>query len=177
MGDQRLTVQSASSPAGPWVDLVTLTTSSVAGSVGKCSLTVKPTAPTYYRLRFVAGAGSEYGDSLSFFARVGVRPLLGTPKAPRSVKAGRSFTVHGTLSPRLPAGQKTITVKVYRYKNHHWVLSRQVAATNADKGGVTRYGAKMKLTGKGKYRFGAYAAPTAAWAEAITGFSPVLRVR
>jgi hypothetical protein len=177
MGDRPVTVQSSSSATGPWVDLETLTTSSVAGSVGTCRLTVTPMGPTYYRLRFVAGTGSGYGGSLSFVVRVGVRPLLGTPKVPSSVGAGRSFTVYGTLSPQLPAGEKTVTIKVYRYRNRRWVFMRQVSATNADRGDGTRYGAKVKLTSRGKYRFRAYTAPTPTWAGDTTGLSTVLTVR
>ena len=98
------------------MDLKTLTTSSVAGSVGTCTLTVTPTGPTYYRLSFVADTNSGFGGSLSFVVRVDVRPVLGTPKAPSSVKAGRSFTVYGSLTPRFTAGQKTVQIKVYRYR-------------------------------------------------------------
>ena len=177
MGDRPVTVQSSSSATGPWADLETLTTSSVAGSVGACTLTVTPMGPTYYRLRFVAGTGSGYGGSLSFVVRVGVRPLLGTPKVPSSVRAGRSFTVYGTLSPQLPAGEKTVAIKVYRYRNRRWVFMRQVSATNADRGDGTRYGVKLKLTSKGKYRFRAFTAPTPTWAGDTTGLSTVLTVK
>ena len=177
MGDRLVTVQSASSATGSWVDLETLTTSSVAGSVGTCTLTVTPPGPTYYRLRFVAGEGSGYGGSISFVVRVGVRPVLGTPKVPASVRAGRSFTVYGTLDPQLPAGEKTVQINVYRYKNRRWVFIRQVSATNADSGGNTRYGVKVKLTTKGKYRFRAFTAPTVTWAGDTTGLSTVLTVK
>ena len=177
MGDWLVTMQSASSATGHWVDLETLTTSSVAGSVGACELTVTPTASTYYRLRFVAGLGSGYGGSLSLIVRVGVRPVLGTPKVPSSVRAGKSFTVYGTLNPRLPAGQKTVTIKVYRYKNRRWTFTRKFSATNADSGASTRYSVKVKLTTKGKYRFLAYTAPTVTWAEDTTKLSKVLTVR
>ena len=177
MGDRLVTVQSASSATGPWVDLETLTTSSGTGSVGMYTLTVTPPGPTYYRLRFVAGEGSGYGGSLSFVVRVGVRPVLGTPKVPASARAGRSFTVYGTLDPQLPAGDETVQINVYRYKNRHWVFARQVAATNADSGGSTRYGVKVKLTTKGKYRFRAFTAPTVTWAGDTTGLSTVLTVK
>ena len=83
----------------------------------------------------------------------------------------------GTLTPRFPAGQKTVAIKVYRYKNRHWVFTRQVSATNGDSGGNTRYAVKLKLTAKGKYRFRAYSAPSAAWADATTARSRVLTVR
>jgi hypothetical protein len=177
MGDRPVTVQSAPSAAGPWTNLQTLTTSSVAGSVGTCSMTVRPTASTYYRLRFVAGEGSGYGSSLSNLVRLGVRPVLGTPKAPAAVRAGRSFTVYGALSPRFPAGQQSVQIKVYRLKNRHWVSAGLVSATNANSGRTTRYSAKVKLTTKGKYRFRAYTIPTATWAGDTTRLSTTLTVR
>jgi hypothetical protein len=178
MGDRLVTVQSASSATGPWVDLKTLTTSSVAGSVGTCTLTVTPAGPAYYRLHFVAGAAdSSYGASLSFVVRVNVRPVLGIPKVPLSVRARRSFTVHGTLSPHFPAGQKTTEINIYRYKNRRWALIKQVSATNADSGGNTRYAVKVKLATKGKYRFRAYTALTVTWAGNATRLSTVLTVR
>ena len=177
MGDRLVIVQSASSATGPWVDLETPTTSSVAGSVGTCASTVTPTGTSYYRLRFVATSGSGYGGSISFVVRVGVRPVLGTPKVPSSVRAGRSFAVSGTLSPQLPAGQKTVAIKVYRYKNRHWISSGQVWAVNADSDDSSRYGVKIKLTKKGKYRFRAYTAPSSAWDADTTALSRVLTVR
>jgi hypothetical protein len=177
MGGRPVAVQSASSATGPWVDLETLTTSSVAGSVGTCAVTVMPTSSTYYRLRFAAEVGVGYGGSLSLVVRVGVRPLLGTPQVPESVRAGRSFPVYGSLSPQLPAGQKTVDIKVYRYKNRHWVFQRHATATNADSGDDTTYSVKVKLFTKGNYRFRASIAPTVTWAGDITGYSTRLKVR
>jgi hypothetical protein len=135
-------------------------------------MTVKPRRPTYYKLVFPEGSG--YGGSFSNVVRVGVRPVLGTPKVPLSVRAGRSFTVYGTLKPQFPAGQKTVKIKVYRYKNRRWVFIRQVSATNADH---SRYNVKVKLTTKGKCRFRAYTRPTAAWAAATTSLSKTLVVK
>ncbi|MFA4966497.1 MAG: hypothetical protein WC709_12810, partial [Thermoleophilia bacterium] len=177
MGDRLVTVQSAAAATGPWVGLQTLTTSTVTGSEGACSLTITPLGPTYYRLRFLAGVGSEYGDSLSVVVKVGVRPVLGTPRVQTWVRVGRSFTVYGTLKPHFPAGQKTVRVKIYRYRNHRWTYLRQVSAVNADSGANTRYGARIKLTARGKYRFKAYTAATALWAPDTTGLSTVLVVK
>jgi len=177
MGDRPVTVQSASSATGPWVDLETLTTSSAADSLGTCALTVTPTGPTYYRLRFVAATGSGYGGAISFVVRVGVRPVLGTPKVPSSVRARKAFAVSGTLDPQLPPGQKTVAIKVYRLKDRRWTFSGQVWAANADSGDGSRYGVKLKLTKKGKYRFRASTAPTLTWAGDTTELSRVLTVR
>ena len=177
MGDQLVAVQTASSATGPWKDLESLTTSSVAGFAGTCTLTVTPTVSTYYRLRFVAGADIGYGGSLSLVVLVGVRPVLGTPTVRASVRAGRSFTVFGTLTPKFTAGEKTVQIKVYRYTNRRVVYVKQVSATNTDSGGTTRYGVKVKLVAKGQYRFRAYMAPSVSWAGNTTRLSTVLTVR
>ena len=177
MGAQPVTVQSASSTTGPWVDLKTLTTSSVVGSVGTWVLTVTPTGSTYYRLRFVAAAGSGYGSLQSYYVRVSVRPVLGVPRVPLSVRVRKSFTVRGTLHPHFPAGQKTVQINVYRYTKRHWALTRQIAATNTDSGSKTSYGINVKLTSKGKYRFRAYTVATLTWAADTTPLSKVLTVK
>jgi gamma-glutamylcyclotransferase (GGCT)/AIG2-like uncharacterized protein YtfP len=106
-----------------------------------------------------------------------VRPLLGVPKVPSSVRSRRSFTVYGTLRPHFSAGERTVKVKVYRYKNRHWVFVKQVSTTNTDSGSNTRYAVKVKLTTRGKYRFRAFTVATAMWAGDITRLSTVLTVR
>jgi hypothetical protein len=93
------------------------------------------------------------------------------------VKARRAFAVSGTLNPQFPAGQKTVTIKVYRYKNRHWILIKQVSATNANAGGATKYGVAVALTTRGKYRFRASTAPSTTWASDATGLSTVLTVK
>ena len=177
MGAQPVTVQSSSSTAGPWADLNTLTTSSIAGSVGTFALTVTPSGPTYYRLRFLAAANSGYGSVLSYFVRVGVRPVLGTPTMPLSVRLHKSITVRGTLHPRFPAGQKTVQIGVYRLKHRRWVLTSTVSAVNVDSGATSTYRATLKLAARGKYRLRAYTVATVTWAGDTTPLSKVLTVR
>ncbi len=180
LGDRTVTVLWALSSGGPWTvvpDLPSPTTSAEPDSVGAFSASVKPSNTTLYRVRFTPEVGSEYGPALSNDVRVSVRPLLGMPQVRKSVRAGRSFTVYGTLKPQFPAGQKTVKVKIYRSKNGRWVYVRQVSATNVDKLANTRYVAKLKLTAKGRYRFKAYTLKTATWAADTTKLSASLRVR
>ena len=177
MAAQHVTVQSALSYTGPWVDRKTLTTDSTAGSEGGWSWAVAPTRSTYYRVRFLSDPNSDYGSVLSYFVKVGVRPALSVPTAPKYAKAKRWFTVLGTLKPRFTAGHKTVLVKVFRYQKRHWILVKQVSATNANGGANTRYQAKVRLTTRGKYRFSAYTAATVTWAGTTTGLSRVLSVK
>ena len=176
LGGRLVTVEQAQSSMGPWEYLDTRTTSSLAGELGQLSLRVTPARPTYYRLRYVKEAFSEYGSALSFFPKVGVRPLLGRPVAPTSVRARRGFTVYGSLKPHFTAGQKTVIIKVYRYRNGRWVYKMALSATNVDNGSFTKYRLKTGFNVRGKYRFKATSS-AAGWAAATTSFSRTLVVR
>ena len=78
------------------------------------------------------------------------KPTLGKPICPKSVKHGKQFKVHGTLSPRFAAGAKTVKVKAYRNVNGKWKLYKSYAAINADSGNATKYTAKVKLDEEGQ---------------------------
>ncbi len=147
-------------------------TSSLAGELGRFTLAVTPQAPTYYLLRYLPPELSQYGGSTSKVVKVRVRPSLWRPVAPAAVRAGRRFVVYGSLRPRFPAGEKTVSLKLYRLRNHHWVLVKTLAAVNANSTGsageqLTRYRLRLKLKTRGKYRFAATAAP-AGWVPAKT---------
>ena len=173
-------VQFASSPTAPlaqWQSLGTFTTSSPPNTPGQFSLNVSPKAPTYYRLRYLTEPLSEYGGSVSDVKGVGVRPALGRPVVPKSVKAGQRFTAYGSLKPGFTAGQKTVKLDVFRYKNGRWVRVKALSATNVASGGSTQYRLKTKLTTKSKYRFRASTAAAGGWAAATTSFSTTLVVK
>lgn len=136
-----------------------------------------PRETTDYRARFTPETGSVYAVSVSNDVRVSVRSLSGRPEMRKPVRAGRSFTVQGTLKPRFPAGEKTVKLKIYRLKKGRWVYVRQVSATNVDTRANTKYVARLKLTAKGRYRFEAHTVVTASWAADTTRPSTVLTVQ
>ena len=105
-----------------------------------------------------------------------MRPSLGRPVPPKSARARRWFTVYGSLKPHFTAGQKTVKVNVYRYRNGRWVPVKTLYATNVDNGDVTRYRLRIRFTARGKYRFVATATP-AGWASAKTSPSRTTVVR
>ena len=92
LGGRLVTVEYAASADGPWETLGEYRTSTVDGSLGRFELTISPTSPTYYRLKYETEPLSEYGGVVSRVVRVGVRPLVGRPTVPTSVRAGRWFT-------------------------------------------------------------------------------------
>jgi hypothetical protein len=53
---------------------------------------------------------------------------------------------------------------------------KTLAATNVDSGSFTQYRLRTRLTGKGKYRFRATAAPIG-WVTVTTSYSRTLVVR
>jgi hypothetical protein len=176
LGGRLVKVQHSPFALGPWVDLGEYETSSLPGAVGQFSVTLSPAAPSYYRLRYVPVQPTEYGGALTDNRRVGVRPSLGRPVPPASARAGRWFTVYGPLRPHFTAGEKTVKVKVQRYRNGRWVSVKTLAATNVDNGAVTRYRLRVRFTTRGKYRFVATSTPVG-WATATTSPSRTTLVR
>ena len=136
---------------------------------------VQPRQLTYYR--FVFHGTSVYAASISNMVTIRVRPNLGRPVVRRVVKAGKRFSVYGSLKPRFPAGERTVKVKVYRYKGKRWVVVKRLRAVNRDTSTYTKYVAKTRLTAKGKYRFRAYTPTMDGWASAKSKFSKILVVR
>ena len=178
LGGRDVIVEQTSSINDPssWAPLGTYQTSSQAATLGQFSLKISPEGPTYYRLHYVKMPLSSYGGVVSEVRKLSVRPLLGKPVAPKSVKARHRFVVSGSLKPRFTRGQKTVTIKVYRYKNHHWVYKTKLSATNVDSGSYTKYRLKKSFSAKGKYRFKATSSPTG-WTAATTRFSRTLVVK
>jgi hypothetical protein len=181
LGGRSVTLERTTSITDPsWSTVDTFVTSSDPDpdTLGRFTTTVSPTAPTYYRLRYVAPPQSDYGSRTGGYSKLGVRPALSRPAVPRSIRARRYFTVSGSLNPHFEKGQKTVTIKVYRYKNRRWVFVKNLAATNWDRdsGASTQYRLRTRLTGKGKYRFRATAAPSG-WATTTTTYSRTLVVK
>ena len=167
----------SSSVAGPWALVDTVTTSASPGAEGTCSVRVVPKAGTFYSLRYTPAPGSSYAAALSPILLVNVRPALGAPSGPSSVKAGKRFSVSGTLSPRLASGSAGVQIRVYRQKGKKWKPFSRVVAAIADSGDVGRYSARVKLTEKGVYRFRAEFPAVAGWASGISKSSANTKVR
>lgn len=132
-------------------------------------------ARNYYWMMSYAGTGDWLGTD-SNVVLVKVTPALGKPSCPRSVKAGKRFTVSGTLKPRFPAGSKTVEVKAQRYVSGKWRGYKRYTATNVDSGSYSKYSVRIKITTKGKYRFYATTVNTSTLAAGKSVYSRTLRV-
>ena len=180
LGGRTVVVEHTSTPNNPssWRTLATYTTSTETATLGQLvpSLKITPTAPTSYRLRYAKESQSQYGPAASDVKSVRVRPLLGRPVVPTSVRAGRWFILYGSLKPDFTAGEKTVKVKAYRYKNRRWVYVKTLTATNVDNGAFTKYRLRTRFTIRGTYRFRA-TTTAAGWAAATSSDSKRLVVR
>lgn len=106
-----------------------------------------------------------------------VRPLLGTPTCPTSVRHGTAFKVNGSLKPRFGAGTKTVTVKAYRYASGKWRFFKSYSAVNSNYSSYTKYTAKIVISRRGKYRFKASMAATSTSLAATSRYSRTLTVK
>jgi hypothetical protein len=170
--------------AGLWVDLAQATTQNGSFKVmykvtaptgpyatGTYSIAVMPLQTTYYRFQW-AGDGA-YAPSNSDVVPVQVKPSIGKPSCPSSVKSGKKFTVSGTIEPG-EGISPTVKIKAYR-KNSSGVYESYKSYTSTVTG--TDYKVSIKISKTGKYKFKATTAGNAQFVANETGFSSVLTVK
>jgi len=172
---QQVRVEYSASSQGPWTLADTVTNSAAPYTSG--AYTYSWTAARSYYWRMVFEGTPEWAPRTSVFKLVQVKPLLGKPTCPKSVKAGRKFTVSGSLKPRFPKGARTVTVKAQRYSSGKWRPYKSYRATNADSGEYSKYSVRIKITKKGKYRFYGTTVATDALAAGKSAYSRTLRVK
>lgn len=137
---------------GPWSDVRIFDSGTGSFQVTTPSLTVK----TEFRLLWDGDAAHSLGVSLP--VTVTPRVALGRPVAPSAVRAGRWFTVYGSLKPVHPAGAKTVKLRCYRKTSTgKWRLVATVPTVNVDYAGYSRYKVKLRIAKKGAWRLQAYA--------------------
>ena len=133
-----------------------------------------PDRKTMYRLYYAGDA--THSDAYSGPVTVTPRVKLGTPVAPSVVKKKANFTAYGSLTPKQPAGSKTVEIKCYLKKNGKWLLKKTVMATNSNSRSASRYTAKFSLAYAGLWKLVAVSPATAKYAQTTSG-SEFLRVR
>ena len=168
IGGQTVRVEQATSNSGPWSLVQTVTND---GTTGSYSLAVVPRQTTYYR--FVFEATDTYAASASDALTVKVKPVLGTPTNPASIKKNKSFTVKGTVQPGAPAGPG---VKIQIYRQHDGAWSRYKSAYSTTRSG-TRYSVKLKINATGKFKFKATIATSSKFVGVTSSYSKVLTVK
>ena len=167
----------SASTRGPWAQVDSTTTSAQPGAEGTCSLRVVPQASRFYMLRYSPPQGSDLAAAASWALRIGVRPVVGKPSRRSTVKAGKTFTVSGTLAPHIAKGSASVRIRVYRQKGKAWKPFSRLTAAIADKGGASKYSGRLKIKRRGTYRFRAEFPAAGGWAKAASRYSGKMRVR
>jgi hypothetical protein len=171
VGGEIVRVEQATSSGGPWSLLNLVTSDTGPYATGEYSLEVLPLRTTYYR--FVYEGTATYGPSTSTVLTVKVRPVLGKPSGPSSVKKNKSFTVKGSVQPGAPSGPG-VKIQVYRRLNGSW--SKYKGAHSTSRSG-TKYSVKLKISATGKYMFKAKTAGSSKFVAAASEASSVLTVK
>ena len=161
----------ATTQSGSYEVLYKVTTSESAYYTGTYSVAVMPLQTTYYRFQWTGDA--QYLASISDAIPVQVKPSLGKPTVPSSIKSGKKFTAEGTVKPG-EGVSPTVKIKAYR-KNSSGTYSSYKTYTATMDG--TEYMASIKISKTGKYKFKATTGANAQFAANETGFSSVMTVK
>ena len=161
----------ATTQSGSFEVLYSLTTSAAAYATGTYSIAVMPQRTMYYRFQWVGDA--TYAANNSDVIPVQVKPSLGKPTVPSSIKSGKKFTVKGTVKPG-EGISPTVKVKAYRKNSSGTYGSYKTYTATMD---GTEYKVTIKISKTGKYKFKASTGGTAQFAANETGFSSVLTVK
>lgn len=170
--------------AGLWVDVAQATTQAGSYEVmykvtapagpyatGTYSIAVMPLQTMYYRFQLVGDAA--YAASNSDVVPVQVKPSLGKPSCPSSIKAGKKFTVKGSVKPGEGVAP-TVKIKTYRKDGGGAYAFYKTYTATVD---GTQYKATIKISKAGKYKFKATTGANAQFAAAESGLSSVLTVK
>lgn len=173
---QQVSVQFAATSVGPWQDAATVTNTAAPYSSGAYTYSWKASR-NYYWLMSFAGVPDVWGPSAGAVNLIKVKPVLGKPACPASIRAKKKFTVSGSLKPRFPVGSKTVKVKAERYSRGKWTAYKTYTATNANSGSYSKYSVRLAISKMGRYRFHAATADTTTLAAARSAYSRRMHVR
>jgi len=169
--------------AGLWVDFAQATT--VAGSqvilykvtaptgpyaTGTYSIAVLPPQTMYYQFRWAGD--STYAASNSGVIPVQVRPSLGKPSCPSSIKSGKKFTVSGSVRPGQGVGP-AVKIAAFRKNSSGAYVSYKTYSSSIS---GTTYKASITISKTGTYKFKATTADGAKFASNESSFSAALKV-
>ena len=138
----------------------------VTGVSGAYSFTVKPSAKTSYRVRFVGD--TTHRPILSGQRSVLPAAWVAKPVAPASVSHARYYTVYGYLKPAHPSGTSAVRVYRWLWNGRAWVSYGYVYAKVSPYSGYSKYALSLRFAHAGRWRIGAYhvdAAHAGAWAS------------
>jgi hypothetical protein len=168
IGGAAVRVESATSAGGPWSLVQTVSND---GTTGDYSLAVSPARTMFYR--FVFAGTDAYAAVTSDVLTVEVKPVLGTPTSPSSIKKNKSFTVKVAVKPGAPDGP---AVKIQAYRKHDGKWSKYKSAYSTTRSGTT-CSAKIKISATGQFKFKATVATSAKFVGVTSSYSKVMKVK
>jgi hypothetical protein len=172
---QQVLVQYAAQSIGPWTTAATVTNTAALYSSGAYTYSWTAGRNLYWRMNFLGTA--QWASTPGAVLYVKVKPAIGKPACPSSVKHGKKVTVSGSLKPRYPAGAKNVKVKAQRYASGKWKAYKTYTATTADSGSYSKYSVRLSISKTGKYRFYATTADTTTLAAGKSAYSRSMKVK
>ena len=172
---QQVLVQYATSPTAPWTTAATVSNTAAPYTSGAYTHSWTASRNYYWRMRFVGTA--QWAPATGAFVYIKVKPAIGKPSCPSSVKHGKKFRVSGTLKPRYPSGSKNVTVKAERYAGGKWKAYKTYRATTTNSGSYSKYSVRIAISKKGRYHFYATTANTSTLSAGRSGYSRSMRVK
>jgi murein DD-endopeptidase MepM/ murein hydrolase activator NlpD len=141
--------------------------SALTGLKGTWALSYRPTRA--YRLRARFSPGATFITTTGREATVAPHAGLSAPDECASARAGRTFEVEGSLTPRHAAGSRTVTLRFQRYTGGRWVEASTHLTTNRDSGPATRYHHRVALS-TGRWRVRAETPADSLHAATVSGW-------
>ena len=163
-------VGQATTQSGSYTVMFKVTAPSGPYATGTYSIAVMPLQTMYYRFQWAGDL--TYAASNSDVVPVQVKPSLGKPTCPSSVKSGKKFTVSGSIKPGQGAGP-AVKIKAYR-KNSSGAYASYKTYSATISG--TTYKASITITKTGTYKFKATTAGSARFAANETSLSAALKI-
>ena len=129
----------------------------VSGADGRCAFAYRPSSATSLRVTFAPPAdqppGRTYLAARSRTLVITPHAVVSTPKVPATVRMADLVTAAGDLTPRHPAGERSVDLVFQRRsQGGEWVTRLTVHAVNRDVDGGTRYVGHARLPAEGSWR-------------------------
>jgi hypothetical protein len=144
-----------------------LTKSSMVAPGGHTAVRYTAVVPNVRSLNFYvfamgAGPGGQTSGSITTPVWIAPNAWTGVPSAKGTVSANKSFTISGSIKPRVTAGAKLVTLRVVRIKGGSRTTTYKTTAFNS--GSYSAYRTTLKLP-RGTY----YIYPHISPAPQLTG--------
>ncbi|MBI5232641.1 MAG: hypothetical protein HY876_10815 [Coriobacteriales bacterium] len=142
------------------------------GKYGEVAVRVSPKRRTYYRVRSLGTSAYFPASSPKVYVRPSI--ILSTPRLPDGANAWKSFTVSGTIKPRIASTSPKVRVQVYApyYASDQWRLIKTASAKVSRSGSGSKYTVRLNL-GPGRFRIRAVSSSNSLYAPSTSAMKYV----